>query len=170
LLTALAREHGAHVRPLGLRELAEGFVYRALGLLFPHFSTRAYASLGGLADELSALGGILERAVGGVDRVAREGGAARPVVEHLYSRLGALREALLLDAVAIYEGDPAAQSVDEVILAYPGFLATASYRIAHEPHGRLPLFPRLLTEVAHRATGIDIHPRSSRRSLTAAWC
>jgi serine O-acetyltransferase len=84
----------------------------------------------------------------------------------LYSRLGLIRGALLLDARAIYEGDPAARSVDEVILAYPGFVAIATYRIAHELHGRVVLFPRLLTEVAHRATGIDIHPgaRIGRRS------
>ena len=45
-----------------------------------------------------------------------------------------------------------------MILAYPGFLAIAIYRIAHELYGRLGMFPRLLTEVGHRATGIDIHP------------
>ena len=78
--------------------------------------------------------------------------------EHLYSQLGVIRDALLLDAQAIYEGDPAAASVDEVILAYPGFLAIATYRIAHELHSRAALFSRLLAEVAHRATGIDIHP------------
>ena len=58
----------------------------------------------------------------------------------------------------MYAGDPAAGSVDEVILAYPGFLAFATYRIAHELQRRVALFPRLLCEVAHRATGIDIHP------------
>ena len=83
---------------------------------------------------------------------------AERVVEQLFARVGAIREALLLDAGAIYEGDPAAQSVDEVILAYPGFLAIAIYRIAHELHDRVPVFARLLTDVAHGATGIDIHP------------
>jgi serine O-acetyltransferase len=70
------------------------------------------------------------------------------------------------NATAIYEGDPAADSIDEVIVAYPGFLAIAIYRIAHELHGRARLFPRLLTEAAHRATGIDINPgaRIGRRS------
>jgi serine O-acetyltransferase len=64
----------------------------------------------------------------------------------------------VLDARAILVGDPAAVSVDEVILAYPGFFAIATYRIAHALNGMVPLLPRLLTEVAHRLTGIDIHP------------
>ena len=60
---------------------------------------------------------------------------------------------------AIYRGDPAAESVEEVVLAYPGFLAISIYRIAHEfYHLDVPIFPRLLTEYAHQLTGIDIHP------------
>jgi serine O-acetyltransferase len=66
---------------------------------------------------------------------------------------------LCLDAEAIFAGDPAAESVEEVVAAYPGFLAIAMYRIAHELHRHgAPLLPRLLTEVAHTRTGIDIHP------------
>jgi serine O-acetyltransferase len=70
-----------------------------------------------------------------------------------------LRAALLEDANAIYEGDPAATDVDEVIRVYPGFLAIASYRVAHHFHGAgVPVLPRTLTEHAHARTGIDIHP------------
>jgi serine O-acetyltransferase len=59
----------------------------------------------------------------------------------------------------MYQGDPAATSRDEVILAYPGFFAVALYRAAHALYELdVPLFPRLLTEFAHRETGIDIHP------------
>ncbi len=158
LLTLLSRDHLDHALPPGLRQLAERFAYRALGLLFPHFAARTRAGRDELAGELGALGGLLEQALAPPDSMADCEAARGAVVEHLYSRLGLIREALLLDARAIYEGDPAAQSVDEVILAYPGFLAIATYRIAHELHGRVALFPRLLTEVAHRATGIDIHP------------
>ena len=158
LLVLLSREHLDHPLPLGLRELAERFAYGALGLLFPHFAARANAGRDELAGELAALGGLLEQAMA-PPGPRGEGEAARgAAVEHLYSRFGSIREALCLDANAIYDGDPAAESVDEVILAYPGFLAIATYRIAHELHGRVALFPRLLTEVAHRATGIDIHP------------
>jgi serine O-acetyltransferase len=158
LLALLSRERIGHGLPRGLRQLAERFVYGALGLLFPHFAVRGGAGGDELAGELVALGGLLEQAVA-VPDARSDGDAARgAVVEHLFSRLGSIREALLLDARAVYDGDPAAESVDEVILAYPGFLATATYRIAHELHGRVALFPRLLTEVAHSATGIDIHP------------
>jgi serine O-acetyltransferase len=147
LLALLAREHLGHRLPPRLCQLAQRFAYVVLGLLFPHFAPRAGAGPDELAAEHAAVGELLAQAL-----------APGAVIDHLYAQLGSIREALLLDAHAIYEGDPAAQSVDEVIVAYPGFLATATYRIAHELHGRIALFPRLVTEVAHRATGIDIHP------------
>ncbi len=63
------------------------------------------------------------------------------------------------DITAIYEGDPAAKSRNEIILAYPGFQAIACYRIAHYLHKQqVSLLPRLITEYAHSDTGIDIHP------------
>jgi serine O-acetyltransferase len=70
-----------------------------------------------------------------------------------------LRTALLEDAKALYEGDPAATSLDEVVIAYPGFLAIAWHRIANIFwRGGAPLFARLISEHAHHRTGIDIHP------------
>ncbi len=63
------------------------------------------------------------------------------------------------DATAIYTNDPAAASIEEVYLAYPGFFAIAIYRMAREFFKLgLPLIPRLMTEYAHQLTGIDIHP------------
>jgi len=63
------------------------------------------------------------------------------------------------DAKCIYLHDPAAKSVEEVILAYPGFYAIAVYRISHNLHSlSMPLVPRMMSEYAHRLTGIDIHP------------
>ncbi|MDN3642561.1 serine O-acetyltransferase [Lutimonas halocynthiae] len=63
------------------------------------------------------------------------------------------------DAKCIYLHDPAARSVEEVILAYPGFYAIAVYRISHNLHNlQMPLVPRMMSEYAHRHTGIDIHP------------
>jgi serine O-acetyltransferase len=60
---------------------------------------------------------------------------------------------------AAYEGDPALKSRDEAIFAYPGLYATTAQRIAHELHVLgVPLIPRIMTEWAHTATGIDIHP------------
>lgn len=66
---------------------------------------------------------------------------------------------LLKDAQAIYEGDPAAESIEEVIISYPGFYAICVYRIANELQKlNIPVLPRLFSEYAHKKTGIDIHP------------
>jgi len=66
---------------------------------------------------------------------------------------------LALDVQASYEGDPAAASPDEVIFCYPGIVAITNYRLAHELHLLdVPIIPRMITEAAHSATGIDIHP------------
>ncbi|MBU0507824.1 serine O-acetyltransferase [bacterium] len=66
---------------------------------------------------------------------------------------------MLKDAEAIFAGDPAAKSLEEVVVAYPGFYGIAVFRIAHRFYQlKVPVFPRLLTELAHQFTGIDIHP------------
>lgn len=70
-----------------------------------------------------------------------------------------LRKLLSEDAKAHYNGDPAAKSIIEVILSYPGFLAVMNYRIANYFYvHNVPLIPRMLTEISHFQTGIDIHP------------
>lgn len=69
-----------------------------------------------------------------------------------------VKSKLLKDVLALYEGDPAARSPEEVILTYPGFYAISIYRIAHEFYIRkIPYISRLMTEFAHEKTGIDIH-------------
>lgn len=75
------------------------------------------------------------------------------------SRLPALREVLATDVEAAYNGDPAAESYGEIISCYPIIKALSNYRIAHELLLLgLPLIPRIITEMAHSETGIDIHP------------
>jgi serine O-acetyltransferase len=70
-----------------------------------------------------------------------------------------LRKTLATDAIAHFEGDPAAQSLQEVLLAYPGFAAIVVHRIAHFFYThQVPLLPRLMSELSHTKTGIDIHP------------
>lgn len=70
-----------------------------------------------------------------------------------------LRHLLAKDVRAAFEGDPAAKSHDEIIFSYPGLFAIAVYRIAHHLWEQgLPLIPRIMSEYAHSATGIDIHP------------
>jgi serine O-acetyltransferase len=69
---------------------------------------------------------------------------------------------LALDVAAAYQGDPAALSPDETIFCYPGVLAITNHRIAHSMHRLgVPLIPRIINELAHSATGIDIHPGAS---------
>ncbi len=76
-----------------------------------------------------------------------------------HASLPEIHEQLTLDAEAIEAGDPAAHGTAEVVLAYPGFLALAYYRIAHALHLRgIPLVPRMIAEIAHSRTGADIHP------------
>jgi serine O-acetyltransferase len=74
-------------------------------------------------------------------------------------QLPELRKVLALDVEAAYAGDPACKSLDEVIFCYPGLEAITIYRLAHVLNSLpIPLIPRMMTEWAHRRTGIDIHP------------
>ena len=80
----------------------------------------------------------------------------------LIERFPAIRALLGSDVKAAYNGDPAADSVSEVIACYPAVKALVNYRIAHELYVLgVPLIPRILTEMAHSETGIDIHPQAS---------
>ncbi len=75
------------------------------------------------------------------------------------SRLPHLRQLLATDVEAAYNGDPAAENYGEVICCYPAIKAISNYRIAHELLKlNVPLIPRIITEMAHSETGIDIHP------------
>ncbi|MEE1114367.1 MAG: serine O-acetyltransferase EpsC [Eubacterium sp.] len=84
---------------------------------------------------------------------------AEEIVNRILGRIPELREILATDIQAFYDGDPAAYSIDEIILSYPGLMAISTYRIAHELwNEKVPLIPRIMTEYAHSKTGIDIHP------------
>ena len=76
----------------------------------------------------------------------------------ILDKIPAIKDALIKDVQAIYEGDPAARSPEEIILSYPGFYAISIYRIAHEFYLlNIPCISRIMTEFAHEKTGIDIH-------------
>jgi len=103
-------------------------------------------------------------ALGAPDAPAVMDAAARAAKAHahalaLIAALPEIRDVLDADVQAAVAGDPAARSRSEVILAYPGVEAIAVHRLAHFLYGRtIPLLPRLLSEIVHRRTGIDIHP------------
>ena len=86
--------------------------------------------------------------------------AKDPVVctDAFLARLPYIKDLLLKDIDALYEGDPAAKCREEVLICYPGFYAISIYRMAHELYIMgIPLLPRIMTEYAHEKTGIDIH-------------
>lgn len=84
---------------------------------------------------------------------------ASAITQAFTKRLPCIRGLLESDIQAAYEGDPAARSIDEVLVCYPGITAITHYRLAHELH-RLgaPLIARMISEIAHSSTGIEIHP------------
>jgi serine O-acetyltransferase len=85
--------------------------------------------------------------------------AAELIVDDFFDELPAIRYALSLDMKAAFKGDPAAKSIEEVILSYPGFEAITVHRLAHFFWTRqVPIIPRMMSELVHSSTGIDIHP------------
>ncbi|MCC5022813.1 MAG: serine acetyltransferase [Candidatus Synoicihabitans palmerolidicus] len=84
---------------------------------------------------------------------------AQEIAHQLLLKLPAIRDICQTDVQAAYEGDPAARSVEEIILAYPCVLVISLQRVAHELYRlKVPLLPRMLTEYAHERTGTDLHP------------
>ena len=93
----------------------------------------------------------------GIDFAAQQ--QAVEITRQFASRLPAIRVLLDSDLQAAYEGDPAARTPDEVLVCYPGITAIIHHRLAHELFKLgVPMVARLITELAHSATGIDIHP------------
>ncbi len=80
-------------------------------------------------------------------------------VEVLFDALPEIYDRLILDAESILEFDPATESLEEILLAYPGFFATYVYRVSHQLwRQKIRTLPRILSEYGHSKTGIDIHP------------
>ncbi|VCU70732.1 Serine acetyltransferase [Pigmentiphaga humi] len=81
------------------------------------------------------------------------------ITRRFAARLPAIRSVLVSDLHAAYQGDPAATSISEVLLSYPGIKAVIHYRLAHAIHQLgAPVLARLISDIAHSSTGIDIHP------------
>ncbi len=88
-----------------------------------------------------------------------ETGEAEFIAVEVIKNLPKIRDMLDTDIQAAYDGDPAARSIHEIMLAYPSFEAISIYRIAHALYElKVPILPRIMTEYAHQNTGIDIHP------------
>jgi serine O-acetyltransferase len=139
------------------KETAQRLVNELLALLFPHFSSEKLTSAEQIASRLILLEGELARLLAPlVSTTPRD---AAGLSKEFMEALPAVYDRIMEDGSAISREDPAAESLDEVILAYPGFTAIAIYRFAHEFYTRgVPILPRVFTEYAHHLTGIDIHP------------
>jgi serine O-acetyltransferase len=140
-----------------LKKGTQEFVENLLAILFPHFCKEMFFT----TEEIESRIVLLERDVKKllIPLLKDTSLNLEDIIKQFMDTLPDLHDKLWLDAEAITSGDPAAESIDEVILAYPGFTAIAIYRIAHVFYTmRVPIFSRLLTEYAHQITGIDIHP------------
>lgn len=145
-----------------VNQLARGFMH----LLFPGYfenSALTKADIPAMLDrqlrQLEArLGEEIEKSL----RFAREENAAQraaAMTQDTLAQIPQVRRILQTDVTAAYQGDPAARSIEEIILAYPCVLVISLQRIAHVLYTlRVPLIPRMLTEYAHERTGCDIHP------------
>ena len=135
-------------------------------LLFPGFFETEPMTKRQVADlTVRRLDGIRRRLEDDIEKSLRFARHARPeeaaatLTMELLHRLPALRHVVQSDVQAAYIGDPAARSLEEIILAYPCVLVISLQRIAHELYRLgVPLLPRMLTEYAHERTGADIHP------------
>jgi serine O-acetyltransferase len=137
-----------------------------LSLMFPGFRSEALVSSEDLADRTrvrirnlhARLKTEVCRSLGKIPPDEATETKAEKVLSTFLKQLPSVRRMLWTDIDAAYEGDPAARSYEEIILAYPALEAIAIYRMAHLLYGEVPLIPRIMTEWAHSRTGIDIHP------------
>jgi len=139
-----------------LKKESIDFLNELIDFLFPHFSSQTYYS----ADDLLAKLQLLERnLILLLKSIVENENECKSIAKNFISKIPQVHDMLWLDADAIYKGDPAAENIDEVILAYPGFMAIVIYRLAHILYkSGVKIIPRILTEHAHEITGIDIHP------------
>lgn len=172
----LTMERGSDDEPLPSREEVARIVEDLRCVLFPGYFGVSEVNAGNIKFHI---GSALDRARRSLEVQIRRGmcfvcdGNRRPNCEDcakeartitckFISRLPEIQRLLATDVQAAYDGDPAATSADETIFCYPGIIAITNHRIAHELHKlEVPLLPRMISELAHGLTGIDIHPGAS---------
>jgi serine O-acetyltransferase len=137
-----------------------------MSLMFPGFRSEAVVSSEDLSETTrtrmrnlhARLKTEICRSLGKVPPHEATEARAEEFLACFMSTLPQVRKLLWTDIDAAYEGDPAAKSYEEIILAYPALEAIAIYRMANLLYDKVPLIPRIMTEWAHSRTGIDIHP------------
>lgn len=133
------------------------WAFQIIGLLFPESSDQVFNSPENIEQEFNRLQTCLNNLL---DATQACHNCNNDVIAAKFMyQITSLYETLKKDVLALNNGDPAANNEFEVIRTYPGFVAIAFYRIAHQLlQLKTPLIPRILTEYAHSKTGIDIHP------------
>jgi serine O-acetyltransferase len=140
------------------KDIAENFMDDLFDLLFASHEGK-YHNEQKLADQYEEIKNTFSALL---FELIKDESSVKKHTEELFSAVPEIYEALLLDADAILQFDPAATSIEEVMVAYPGFYATTVYRISHQLYQQgIKTLPRLLSEYAHSKTGIDIHPGAS---------
>jgi len=140
-----------------IKTSAFNFITELIQLLFPHFSENIFSSPSDIENAILQLKLKLKSILISLNNNSDKN--IDEITNQFFSKISEINSKLWNDSFAICEGDPAANNVDEVILAYPGFKAIAIYRFANELFKlKVPILPRVLTEIAHQETGIDIHP------------
>lgn len=138
-------------------EMVISFFSDLLGMLFPEFSYARYPNESDILAQMKSCKSELRDILDHNEECVQSD--KKGLEDAFFERLPEIREMLLQDIEAIFMGDPAAKSKAEVIRTYPGFYAMAAHRIAHELLLLgVNLIPRIISEYAHRQTGIDIHP------------
>ena len=131
---------------------AEHMTDRLIDAMFPRHAGKAIMREQALFEAAEHLDALLHT-------LSYDDRSSLAVTRALTEALPDVYRILKTDLAAAYTGDPAARGVDEIILCYPAFFAIATYRLAHILYREgVPLLPRVMTEYAHRKTGIDIHP------------
>ncbi len=134
------------------------FTQKLLNLLFPENIRFYYNNESEVTAELESIDQLLSELLNevlGIDQVLQ----SKEIALSFFQTLPQLAKLIELDMMAALEGDPAASTLGEVIHCYPGPYATSIHRIAHELYQhQVPIIPRMLSELAHQRTGIDIHP------------
>jgi serine O-acetyltransferase len=135
-------------------------IRRLIFVLFPEQSKQSYSNVAAVKN---CMEGIETDFLALFETMADHLPAhAHSINKAFFENIPAIYDTLLTDLQAIIDGDPAANSEYEVIRTYPGFKAICYYRIAHQLYKlKVPLLPRMITELAHSETGIDIHPGAS---------
>jgi serine O-acetyltransferase len=131
-----------------------------IGLLFPDYSQLSFGAESDFESHVLKLCGELSRILQHQPNLPTRG--EEGLTNKFFEAIPEIYERITEDVQAMFDGDPAAKSKSEVIRTYPGFYAIAAYRVAHCLH-KLGVkdIPRIITELAHSKTGIDIHPGAS---------